>query len=160
MPGGYAAIGVKVVNALIVVFWLFLLTDSYNQGRDLPGLLADFELPTLPVFLSTCAILLFSIGCAAITYRQRVHIMEDMPLVTDSVDRCFGHGAYGRFTSKLRPVLASVICSFVLSAAGFYSTYETTRDVWSFMICFGFLSFAGCMLAAYVLSRKFPPALS
>ena len=42
--------GFRILDILVLLFWLFVLTDSYIQGRELPGLLAEAGLPELPVF--------------------------------------------------------------------------------------------------------------
>ncbi len=85
--------------------------------------------------------------------------MEDMPILSSTVDRVFGKGAYRHFTLRLRPVCASVISSLVLAVVGLYSTYETTQNGWSYAICFGFLALALSMFIAYQTSKQFPPAL-
>ncbi len=85
--------------------------------------------------------------------------MEDMPILSSTVDRVFGKGAYRHFTLRLRPVCASVISSLVLAVVGLYSTYETTQNAWSYAICFGFLALALSMFIAYQSSKQFPPAL-
>lgn len=154
-----STIGMKLVDVLIVLFWLFLLWDAYSQGRELPGLISGVDLPELPVVMSIFAILALTISVSIVTFWQRKNIMEDMPFFSTLTDRIFGAGAYRRFTHRLRPVLASMLTSLILAAVGLYSTFEETQDRWSYAICLGFLAFAICMFVAYLASKQFPPAL-
>lgn len=148
-----------VVDVLIVLFWLFLLTDSYFQGRELPGLMSKAELPELPIPLSIIAILVVSILASVMTFWQRKHIMEDLPLVSKWLDQMLGIGAYRRITHRLRPVSASILTSLMFAVVGIYTTYTETQDSWSYAICIGFLVFATFMFIAYLGSRRFPPVL-
>ncbi len=149
----------KLVNLLIAIFWLYLLFDAYIQGRELPNFILKQDFPELPVVLSTCFILVLATSCGLFAFWQRRNIMEDMPILSSTVDRVFGKGAYRHFTLRLRPVCASVISSLVLAVVGLYSTYETTQNAWSYAICFGFLALALSMFIAYQSSKQFPPAL-
>jgi drug/metabolite transporter (DMT)-like permease len=149
----------KLLDLLIAIFWVYLLFDAYAQGRALPELIADLDLPNLPVVLAACAILVIAISCGTVTFWQRKNIMEDMPVLSSAVDRFFGDGAYKYFTLQLRLVSASVVSSLILAVAGLHATFRTTRDDWSYAACFGFLGFALCMFIAFLVSRRFPPAL-
>ena len=149
----------RLINVLIVVFWLYLLLDAYFQGRELPGLINDLDLPELPVVLSACLVLIITALCGVVTFWQRKNIMEDMPYLSSFIDRVLGKGAYNQFTLRLRPVSASIATSLVLATVGLYSTSQTTQDNWSYLLFFGFLAFALSMFVAYLLSRRFPPAL-
>ena len=159
MPLDTSTLRLRLLDLLIVMFWLYLLFDAYAQGRGLPELVAGLDLPRLPVVLAACAILVIAASCGIVTFWQRRNIMEDMPVLSSAVDRFFGDGAYRHFTLQLRPVSASVVSSLILAVAGIHATSQTTRDVWSYAICVGFLAFALCMLAAFLVSQRFPPAL-
>ncbi len=153
------AIGLVFVDVLIVLFWLFLLSDAYFQGRELPYLLNEIDLPELPILLSGFAILAVASAAGIVTFLQRKNIMEKMPLLSTIVDRVLGIGAYSRITHRLRPVCASILSSLILGIVGLYSTYEGSQDRWSYAICIGSTVFATFMLIAYLASKRFPPAL-
>lgn len=154
-----ASIGMMFVDVLIAIFWLFLLSDAFFQGRELPHLLNGIDLPELPIFVSIVTILLLASLTSILTFWQRKNIMEEMPLFSTMVDRIFGTGAYSRITHRLRPVCASILSSLILATVGLYTTYEGSQDRWSYAICLGFLVFAIFMLIAYLVSKRFPPAL-
>lgn len=159
MPLNKSTLRLRLLDLLIAAFWVYLLFDAYAQGRDLPELVADLDLPALPVVLAACAILVIAISCGVVTFWQRRNIMQDMPVLSSAFDRLFGDGAYRHFTAHLRPVSASVVSSLILALAGFHATFQTTRDAWSYAVCFGFLAFALCMFIAFLASKRFPPAL-
>lgn len=158
-PHDESTIGMKAVDILIVLFWLFLLWDAYSQGLELPGLMSEIDLPELPVIMSAFAILVIAGSASFVTFWQRKNIMEDMPFFSTLTDRALGSGAYRRFTHRLRPVCVSMLSSLVLATVGLYCTYEETQDRWSYAICFGFLAFAVCMFIAYLVSKRLPPVL-
>ncbi len=152
-------IGLRILDVLVLLFWLFVLTDSYAQGRELPALLAGTDLPELPVVSASLVIVIGSVVTAGLTFWQRQNIMETMPVVQNALDRVFGAGAYQHLTHRLRPVLMSVLSSVVLAAVGFYTNFRGTGEVWSYAIFSGFLSFSLMMLSVLLISRSFPPTL-
>ena len=149
-----------LVNLCIALFWIYLIVDSYIQGRGLPALLGEVELPDLPLALFVSAALAISIIASALTFWQRKNLMDEMPLVAGKVDRWFGVGSYSRFTHQLRPVWASILSSTVLGVVGVYTTYHLNQHAWSYAISGGTLVFALFMFAAWLLSRRYPPILS
>ena len=151
--------GLRILDMLVLLFWLFVLTDSYIQGRELPGLLAETELPELPVVWAVIVIVTGSVVTAGVTFWQRQNIMQTMPVVQTALDRTFGQGAYHHLTHQLRPVLMSVLTSIVLAAVGFYTNFKGTGEVWSYAIFSGFIFFGLMMLSILLLSRHFPPEL-
>ena len=154
-----ASAGLLLVDALIVLFWLFLLSDAFLQGRELPYLLQEVDLPELPIFMSVVVILVLASFASGLTFWQRKNIMEEMPLVSTWIDRTFGAGAYYRIIHRSRPVCVSILSSLILAMVGLYTTYEGPQDKWSYAICIGFLVFAIFMLIALLASKRFPPAL-
>lgn len=153
-------VGRVLVNLFIALFWMFLIVDSYIQGRDLPILMNDIELPELPLALFIAAALLVSLAASVVTFWQRKNIMDEMPIVAERVDRWFGVGSYSRFTHQLRPVWASILSSTIMGVAGLYATYQFNQHVWSYAICGGTLLFAVFMFIAWLVSRRYPPVLS
>lgn len=149
----------RVVDVLIAIFWLLLVTDAFLEARELPHLLAKFELPELPLFLFATATLAIAGISSLIIFRQRRQLMDDLPIVASWTDRFFGGGAYSRFTHKLRPVWTSIATSLVFGFAGLHATHEATRDTWAYAICGGTLLFALGMYIAYLASKRFPPEL-
>jgi len=154
------AISRKIIDVLIALFWLFLISDAYFQGRELPHLLSKINLPEFPLILSFFAVLTLAASACILIFWQRKNLMDEMPVLSSRVDRFFGPGAYSRFTHRLRPVQASIFSSIVFAAVGLHATYQQTQDMWSYMICTGFLFFAICMFIAYLVSKRFPPVLS
>ena len=159
MPLNRSTLRLRLLDLLIAIFWIYLLFDAYAQGRDLPELIADLDLPALPVVLAAFAIVVIATLCGVVTFWQRRNIMQGMPVLSSAVDRIFGDAAYRHFTLHLRPVSASVVSSLILTLAGFHATFQTTRDAWSYAVCFGFLAFALCMFVAFLVSKRFPPKL-
>lgn len=149
-----------LVNLCIALFWIYLLVDSYIQGRDLPALLGEVELPDLPIALFVSAAFAISIAASAVTFWQRKNLMDEMPFVAERVDRWFGSGSYSRFTHRLHPVWASILSSTVLGVVGVYTTYHLNQHIWSYAISGGTLVFALFMFVAWLLSRRYPPILS
>ena len=153
------AIGFKVLDVMIVLFWLFVLVDSYLQGREIPGLLSQAELPQLPVVLTAVAVLILCGIASGVTFWQRKNIMEEMPVLSTLTDRIFGEGAYHHLTHRLRPVMMSMLTSLVLGTVGFYTTMQESPNDWSYAVCIGSLLFSMTMLIAYYASRRYPPEL-
>ena len=153
-------IGRLLVNVFILLFWTFLIYDSFVQGSEMPLLLAEVELPELPIVLFVGVAVLGSLGASALVFWQRKNIMDEMPVVSDRVDQFFGAGAYSHFTRQLRPTWASILSSLILGGVGLYATFESTHGIWSYAISGGTLLFAVFMFLAWLFSLKFPPTLS
>ena len=150
--------GLRILDVL-GVFWLFVLTDAYIQGRELPALLAETDLPELPLISAALIIVIGSVITAGLTFWQRQNIMQTMPVVHNALDHVFGEGAYHYLIHKLRPVLMSILSSLVLAAVGFYTNYQGADDDWSNAIFSGLVFFSMTMLSVLVISRSFPPIL-
>ncbi len=154
------SVGRILVNTSILLFWAFLIYDSFVQGSEMPLLLAEVELPELPIVLFVGVAVVGSLGASAFVFWQRKNIMDEMPVVSDRVDQFFGAGAYSHFTRQLRPTWASILSSLILGGVGLYATFESTHGVWSYAISGGTLLFAVFMFLAWLCSLKFPPTLS
>jgi len=153
-------VGRLLVNGFILLFWVFLLFDSFVQGRELPLLIAEVELPELPVFLFVGVAVLGSLTASAFVFWQRKNIMDEMPVVAERVDRFFGAGAYSHFTRQLRPTWASILTGLIMGGVGLHETLNSTQGTWSYAISGGTLLFALFMFLAWLFSLKFPPTLS
>lgn len=151
--------GKVILDLLIVAFWLFLLFDAWLQGRELPRLAAEHDLPDAPGALLIGIALAVAAGAGLLAYRERHRIMDEMPLVTRWVDRWFGEGAYRHFTRRLWPTWASIISSVVLGSVGLHATARSEGSIWSYAVCAGFLALAAALFVAWALSRRYPPAL-
>ena len=138
---------------------MFVLTDSYIQGRELPGLLAETELPELPWGWAALVIVTGSVVAAGLTFWQRRNIMQTMPVLQNALDRVFGQGSYLHLTYRMRPVLMSVLTSSVLAVVGLYTNFVGKGEVWSYAIFSGFFFFSLTMLSVLLISRYFPPEL-
>ncbi|MFT7688067.1 MAG: hypothetical protein ACI9FB_003427 [Candidatus Azotimanducaceae bacterium] len=149
----------KIADGLIILFWLFLLSDAYFQGRELPILVSGVDIPELPMYLPIFAMLVIALMSSFVTFWQRKNIMEGPSIILSITDRFLGVGAYSQFTHRLRPVSASIATSLILAVVGLYTTFKTTQDTWSYIICIGFFVFAICMFSAYLVSKRFPPLL-
>ncbi|MBL6691366.1 MAG: hypothetical protein ISP91_13330 [Pseudomonadales bacterium] len=152
-------IGRLLVNGLILMFWAFLLVDSFAQGRELPLLLAEVELPELPLFWFVGVAVLGSLGASTFVFWQRKNIMDEMPLVAERVDGFFGAGAYSHFMRQLRPTWASILTGLIMGGVGLHTTLHSTQGAWSYAISGGTLLFALFMFLAWLFSLKFPPTL-
>ena len=152
-------IGLRVLDLLVFLFWIFVLTDSYIQGRELPGLLAEFELPELPWGWAVLVIVTGSVVTAGVTCWQRQNIMQTMPVLQNALDRIFGQGSYLHLTYRMRPVLMSILTSIVLAIVGLYTNFVGQGEVWSYAIFSGFVFFGLTMLSVLLISRYFPPEL-
>ncbi len=151
--------GKRILDLFIVAFWLFLLFDAWVQGRELPELAAELDLPDVAgVFLIGIAVAIAA-GAGLLAYRQRHRIMDEMPLVSDWMGRWFGDGAYSYFTRRLWPTWASIITSALLGTVGLHATAGSGGNVWSYAVCVGFLALAAALLVAWAISRRHPPTL-
>lgn len=149
--------GRRLVNVFILLFWAFMIYDAFMQGSEMPRLLAEVELPELPIALFVGVAVVGSLGASAFVFWQRKNIMDDLPVVSD---RLFGAGAYSHFTRQLRPTWASILSSLILGGVGLCATFESTHGIWSYAISGGTLLFAVFMFVASLFSLKFPPTLS
>ncbi len=152
--------GRALVNFLILVFWIFLIVDSFVQGLALPLYLGQVALPDLPVFLFVGVAVLGSLGGSSFVFWQRKNLMDEMPVVAERIDGFFGPKTYSHFTRQLRPTWASICSSSILGGAGLYTTLASTQGLWSLAISGGTLLFALFMFLAWLLSLRFPPTLS
>ena len=162
----------SIVTALI---WSFLIADAFLEGLQTPLLISQIELPLLstwpdwltniyPVWLAPVWIIPVSmLVCGGMSFwlafSQRRRVMEDLPLVTNLIDRCFGQGTYQQMCRRLRPFLLSVLTSFVAASSCLYATYTTTRHLISYGIGGLLLATAVGIFSAYLLSRRHPPLL-
>ena len=101
----------------------------------------------------------FAAGCAVVAYWQRRNIMEDMPILSDGVDRVFGDGAYAYFTGRLHPATTSALSSLILGIVCMRATQLSTQSDWSYAIAAGFVAFSLAMSVAILLSLRRPPIL-
>lgn len=85
--------GQILVNLLIALFWMFLILDAYIQGKDLPLLLSEVDLPELPLVVFIATAFLISLLVSFFTFWQRENLMEEMPIVAARVDSWLGAGA-------------------------------------------------------------------
>lgn len=154
-----ALVGRRILDFFITAFWLFLVVDAWVQGRELPLLLSELDLPELHAATLVGLALVVAAGAGLFTYRQRHRIMDDMPLVSRAVDRWFGEGAYRYFSRRLRPVWASIVSSLVLGSVGLYATSRAGESGWSYAVSIGFLGLAVALFVAWLFSRRYPPAL-
>jgi hypothetical protein len=141
-PSSGTSMGKRILDLLILAFWLFLMIDAWAQGRELPSLAAELDLPDVPAMLLIGIALAVAAGAGLLAYRQRHRIMDEMPLVTGWVDRGFGDGAYHYFMRRLWPTWASIISSAVLGSVGLHATARSEGSIWSYAACVGFLALA------------------
>jgi hypothetical protein len=150
---------IRLLDLLVAAFWVFLIVDAYAQGRELPVLVSELNLPEISVVLAVCLVLAVALAFGSLAFWQRKNIMDEMPGLSGTVDRVFGEGAYGHFTRRLRPVWASIVSSLVLGAVGLHANVEMTGNSWSYVVCVGFFAFALFMFGAFLVSRRYPPTL-
>jgi len=146
-------------NIFIAAFWLFLIVDAYLQGLAVPHLFDGIVLPDFPQPLAVVFLLTVFAICFLVTFRQRRHLVEDMPLITAAMDRRFGEGTYRSFNKRLRPVGISMLSSFILAATALRATFDSTRNPEGYLVSFLFLSIALGLFSAWLLSRRHPPRL-
>lgn len=149
----------KFGNILIAAFWLYLLLDGYYQGQALPELVGKLPLPAMSRSLIAVILALLFAFSLAFTFWQRRRLMEDMPLVTRFVDDKFGEGTYRDFCHRLRPVAISVLAGLLIAISGMRATFATTKSPEGYFFSLLFLAVALGLLAAYLLSRRYPPEL-
>ncbi len=122
-------------------------------------LLDEVPLPAMPVVPVASGIAIFALGCAVVAYWQRRNIMEDMPILSDGVDRLFGEGAYTYFTGRLHPANTSALSSLVLGVVCIRATEQSIQSDWSYAVALGFIAFSLAMFVAILLSIRMPPIL-
>lgn len=149
----------RTSSVAIGLIWMYLLIDSYVQGRALPSLLDGLSLPAIPDQVMWAIVTTPFLVCFGFTFWQRKALAEEMPLITKWVDGRYGRGTFKDFNRRLKPVAASAISSFILAAAGTYETASTTGHSAGYLISLVFCSVGGGLLSAYLLSRKYPPML-
>lgn len=161
MPATKSLTGLRIVDALIAAFWIYLLFDAYYEGRELPLLIEEVEreLTEIPLALALASFLVLAVAGALLAFWQRRRIMEDMPLVSSALDRVFGTGAYKRFMYRLHPLWASVLSSLLLAIVGLHATFRSNQSELSYAVCIGFIGFSVSMVVAYLFSRRYPPVL-
>jgi len=149
----------KISNLVIAAIWIYLLADSWLQGRELPELMNRVPLPEVSqLFISVFLAIVFLLSLW-ITFWQRHTLMEDLPLITRSVDRRFGAGTYRNFLHRFRPIGISILSGLILGTVGTWSTYASTRSQAAYLISWIFLAAALGLLLALVVSHRHPPAL-
>jgi hypothetical protein len=149
----------KISNIFIGALWIYLLIDAYSQGQQIPELVKPIpELDLSMLFVTGLLLILFAISCY-FTFWQRHTLMEQLPLVTRLVDRRFGVGTYRNFCYRLRPIGISIASTLVLGLTGIRATHATTGSTVGYLICYIFLTFGAGLVAAYLLSLRYGPAL-
>jgi len=149
----------KISSALIGIFWIYLLSDAFLQGLEMPAIMSMVRVPEVYLPWIAVSILALFAGCLVITFWQRRSLMEDLPLVTRFVDTRFGEGTYKEFSKRLRPVAIATLSTLVLAVSSLGATFSTTKNLEGYLAGFTFLAIALGLLAAYFLSRRYPPRL-
>lgn len=162
---------------LIALIWLILIADAFLEGLQTPLLIAQIELPPLsvwpawidpawvdsvwlnPVWIIPLSMIICGGMSFWLAFSQRRRVMEDLPFVTNLIDRNFGQGTYQKLCRQLRPFLLSVLTSFVAAMSCLHATYTTTRHFISYGIGGLLLATAIGIFGAYLLSRRHPPLL-
>ena len=100
---------------------------------------------------------------SGLTFWRRENVMEEIPKVTDWIDRVIFQGAYQYFMNRMYPVHASMVSSALFGGVGCYVTYHSDTSgewiIWSYMISAGCFVFVVAMLIAVWFSRRYPPEL-
>lgn len=159
MTRNKAPVGRWLLDLIILTFWLYLIYDSYAEGKALPGLLQSLELPDLPLIVFALSAFIFGLVASVITFWQRHNIMDELPVISTYTDKFFGEGTYQGFMSRYRPIAASVVSSMVLASVGLYNTYHGPGTPWSYGVCFCFMAYAVCMSITMLISKRNPPVL-
>jgi hypothetical protein len=148
---------------MVVVSWVVVLVDSYFQGRELPLLLAEQSLPDIPLWILFVPAVLVPLVIACLTFWRRENVMEDIPKVTDWIDRVVFEGAYAYFMNRLYPVHASIVSAIIVGGVTCWVTMQmkvhATWVLWSHVFSLGCLVFVISMLVAVRYSRRYPPEL-
>lgn len=149
----------KIGSLLIGIFWIYLLSDAFLQGLAMPATMSMVRVPEVYLPWIVVGLVALFAGCLVITFWQRRSLMEDLPLVTRFVDTRFGVGTYKEFSKRLRPVAIATLSTFVLAVSSLAATFSTTKNLAGYLAGFAFLAVALGLLAAYFLSRGYPPRL-
>lgn len=153
------AVRSRFLDLLIVAFWLWLLMDAYDQGAEIPSLIEPLDLSALSFLWVWAVAVLFCLIAGAVTFWQRIRIMNELPLVTSFTDRLLGKGAYQKFTNRVRPIWTVIVTSLVLASSIYLkSGHDANRD-WINLLCLAIVLYALSMLVALLFSIKFPPQL-
>ena len=146
-------------GVIVFAIWAYLLFDAYHQGLALPGMVTELSVPALPMSLMAFVLAVLLPASAWMTFSQRRRLIEDMPLITPFIDRRFGEGTYRDLNRSFRPVAISIAVGLILSISGMRATYTSTGDASAYFLSAVFLAVALGLLAAYLLSRLYPPHL-
>lgn len=146
-------------RVIVIAIWCYLLLDAYHQGMALPGLITALSAPALPISLMVIIVAALFTAAAWMTFRQRHRLIENVPLITPFLDRRFGEGTYRDLNRSFKPVAISIAAGLVLSVSGLRATHASTGDASAYFLGAAFLAVALGLLVAYLLSRRYPPAL-
>lgn len=141
---------------LIVSIWALLLLDAFRQGRNLPTspLVGQFDFNGFGQVMLIGPFLFFVLAA----FFQR-HNLFSWPMVTRAIDSRFGDGTFARFLTQLKPVTLFMLACLVLGGTGLLSTHLSTKHPGAYVLSGFFFSGGLGLMAAYLLSIKFPPRL-
>ena len=108
----------------------------------------------MPIGLALVAIVTFTA-----TFTQRGRISEEVPLLTRFVDGRLGNGTWAAMNLRMRPLLLSILATGVLATSCAAATQATPGEPRGLLVTAGAVAAATGLLAAYALSRRFPPVL-
>jgi len=147
---------VKASTIAIALVWGLFLFDAFRQGREIPSspLVQQIQLDWFGLMALVLPFLFFLIAA----FFQR-HKQFTYPVITKTVDATFGSGAFARFISRFRPVTLFMLGCVTAGVTGLVSTHLTTQATGAYIVAGFFASGRLGLLAAYLLSIRFPPRL-
>jgi hypothetical protein len=147
-------------DILIIVIWVSFLGGALTQGLAIPQLADETRasVEDAPVFIYLVGLLFPFAFFSPTAFSQRKYYAFDVQWIRNMVDAEWGVGSYDRFISRLRPT-ALFIFGCLLSGTTGVSTYLTTQTPSGYPIGGFFLSAGLGVLAAFLLSIRFPPRL-
>jgi hypothetical protein len=145
-----------VSNIFIAVIWVLFLSGAFVEGLAMPHMG-----PLPPVVEKQAAFIVlfpFAVGLP-LAFFQRRRYAFDVPWIRKLVDSKWGSGTYDGFFARLRPVALFMLTCLILGVTGMASTVATTQSFSAYVQSGLFLSAGLGLLAAYLLSIRFPPRL-
>lgn len=147
----------KKPTVAIVVIWLSVLGAALWQGISLPGsavaeISSSQKIPTV-VFVIPFLIALLG------AFSQR-HKGFDAGFLSSSFDSRYGKGATGMFLQHLRPVTLLMASTLTFGSSGMIANNLGAKVSAAYVLSGFSISIGLGLLAACLLSTRFPPRLN
>ena len=140
----------------IVVIWVGILGEALWQGISLPGsriaeISSAQKIPPAIFVLSFVIVLLGA-------FSQR-HKGFDARFLSSFFDSRYGQRTTGMFLRRLRPVILVMVAMLIFGGSGLIASHLGTKASAAYVLSGFSISMGLGLLAACLLSTRFPPRL-